>query len=505
MKLTAELVHGFSESVLAKKYDQRKATPKCHLEWWDLCCSEHPLVAIAAPRGHAKSTAVTHAYTLASVLFRDKDFVIIVSDTYDQAVLFLNDIKNELRENEDLIALFDVDPIFEKDAENDVIVKFKDGNKFRIIAKGSEQKVRGLKWRNKRPNLIVCDDLENDEIVMNDERRKKFKNWFLNALLPCRSDTGVVRIVGTILHMDSMLENLMPPLYDKKYTVNEPLRSYSTNKRMAWRSFRYRAHTSLNDFTHILWESKWPKERLEAERQKYLDSGMSEGYSQEYLNYPIDESRSFFKRPDFKPMTNEDKTRLKTYYVACDPAITQTDSSDYTVFVVGGVDEDGFIHIVDVIRERMDAKEIIDWFFALNEKYHPDLFVIEAGAIEKSLGPFLYAEMLKPGRAPLNIEAKTPSKDKEFRAKSIQARMRAGGCRFDKDADWYPEFELECLQFPRSKHDDQVDAFAWLGLIIDKMQEAPTQKELEQAQWEEEVSMTLFSGIAAGQSAYTGY
>ena len=114
MKLTAELVHGFSESVLAKKYDQRKATPKCHLEWWELCCSEHPLVAIAAPRGHAKSTAVTHAYTLASVLFRDKDFVIIVSDTYDQAVLFLNDIKNELRENEDLIALMAQMPILTK-------------------------------------------------------------------------------------------------------------------------------------------------------------------------------------------------------------------------------------------------------------------------------------------------------------------------------------------------------------------------------------------------------
>lgn len=505
MKLTAELIHGFSETVLAKKYDNRAPTPACHLEWWKLCCSEHPLVAIAAPRNHAKSTAITHAYTLASVLFRDKDFVVIVSDTYDQAVLFLRDIANELKDNDDLVTLFDVDTVFEKDSENDIIVRFKDGEKFRLIAKGSEQKVRGLKWQNKRPNLIICDDLENDEIVMNDDRRKKFKRWFLNALLPCRSDTGVVRIVGTILHMDSMLENLMPKLYDKRYTVNEPLRSYSTNSRSAWRSFRYRAHTSLNDFSHILWESRWPKERLIEERQKYIDSGTTDGYSQEYLNYPIDESRTAFKRDDFKEMTPEDFKRKKHYYVAVDPAITEKDGADYTVFLVAGVDEDGIIHVEDIVRERMESLDIIETFFTLQERYNPELFILEDGAITKSIGPILYAEMLKPGRQPLMIDTKVPSQDKEFRSRSIQARMRAGGCRFNKGAEWFPEFELECLQFPRAKHDDQVDAFSWLGLALTQLHEAPTREEMEKQQWEEDVEFYLYSDSGEGPSRVTGY
>lgn len=506
MKLTSELIHGFSESVLAKKYDQRKATPRCHLEWWDLCCSDHPLVAIAAPRGHAKSTAITHAYVLASVLFQDKSFVLIVSDTYEQAVMFLKDIAAELQENEDLIALFEIDPQLEKSAENDIIVRFKNSkNKFRIMAKGSEQKVRGMKWEGKRPDLIVCDDLENDEIVMNQERREKFKNWFLKALLPARSSVGVVRIVGTILHMDSLLENLMPPMHDKKYTVNETLKSFSTNKKLAWKAVRYRAHTSLNDFSSILWESLWPEKRLRAERQKYLDSGASDGYSQEYLNYPIDESLSFFKRDDFIAMRPDDKDKFKHYYIACDPAITENDRSNYTVFIVGGVDEDGLLHIVNVVRDRMGPFEIIENFFLLQKRYEPELFVIEAGAIEKSLGPILYSEMLKPGRQPINIEAKVPSKDKEFRARSIQARMRAGGCRFDKGADWFPEFELECLQFPRARNDDQVDAFAWLGLTLDKMQEAPTVREMEQAKWEEDVSLYLYEDLDNGRSPTTGY
>ena len=277
--LTSGLIHGFSESILSQRYHERKQTPACHLEWWDLCCSPYPLVAIAAPRGHAKSTAITHAYVLANMLFRQRHFCLIISDTYEQAVMFLKDISTEIEENEDLQAFFDIDPKFDKEAENDIIVRFNDGAKFRIMAKGSEQKVRGLKCDGKRPDLIVCDDLENDEIVMNEERRKKFQKWFMEALLPSRSDSGIVRVVGTILHLDSLLENMMPPLHNKMYTVQEPLKSYSTNPRAMWKGVRYKAHPGFNDFSHILWESKWPEKKLRDERQKYIEAGNPEGYS----------------------------------------------------------------------------------------------------------------------------------------------------------------------------------------------------------------------------------
>ena len=146
MKLTKELIHGFSGSVLSYRYDNAKSTPDCHLEWWDACCSDSKFVAIAAPRGHAKSTAITHAYILSSILFKDRKFVLLVSDTEGQAIMFLQDIKTELLENDLLIELFGV-MTFEKETESDMIVRMEDGSKFRIIAKGSEQKVRGLKCK----------------------------------------------------------------------------------------------------------------------------------------------------------------------------------------------------------------------------------------------------------------------------------------------------------------------------------------------------------------------
>ena len=162
--LNAKIVEGFVSSCLLKRFADPAPIPDCHREWWEICCGPQKYVAIAAPRGFAKSTAITHSFTLASVLFRTRKFVIIISGTEAQSILFLNDIKNELIENEDLIKLFGIkSPKFwPKDAESDIIVEMEDGHQFRIMAKGAEQKLRGAKWRNQRPDLIIGDDMEED-------------------------------------------------------------------------------------------------------------------------------------------------------------------------------------------------------------------------------------------------------------------------------------------------------------------------------------------------------
>jgi hypothetical protein len=69
----------------------------------------------------------------------------------------------------------------------------------------------------------------------------------------------------------------------------------------------------------------------------------------------------------------------------------------------------------------------------------------------------------------------------------MQARMRARGIRFDKEADWFQNFHDELVRFPRDKHDDQVDAFAYLGLILNKMVEAPTKQEIIDDEYDTEL------------------
>jgi len=499
IELSSDIIQGFVNSCLIHKFDGATETPDCHKEWWELCCSKHNNVAIAAPRGHAKSTAITFAYTLANILFQTRNFIMIVSATEAQSILFLGDIKRELMDNEDIQKLFGK-ILFIKDTEADIIIQFEDGTQCRVIAKGAEQKLRGLKWNNKRPDLIVIDDLEEDEAVMNQDRRDKLKKWFYGALMPCRSINGHIRYVGTILHLDSLLESLMPKAHSKM-TVDEPLKVYSTIRSLAWKSVKYRAHSP--DFSNILWPTRFNIETLKAIRDDYRQQGIPEVYAQEYLNYPIDESNSFFRRSDFLSCNGETvKKQPLKYYAAVDLAISEKERADYTVFVVAGMDEAGRLFILDVLRDRMDSFGIIDTIFAIQQRYDPELFTIEAGALEKAIGPFLRQEMHRRQIYP-HLNPVVPTKDKQARARSLQARMRAGGVYFDKNADWFPQYEEELMRFPRDKHDDQVDATAWIGLTLDKMIEAPTLKEIEEEEWEQEMDDSGYN--EQGRSVICGY
>ena len=499
IELTADIIAGFSGSLLQKSYDHAVESPQCHYDWWEICCSKHRQVAIAAPRLHAKSTAITLAYVLACVLFRNRSYVLIVSDTITQATQFLADVKRELIDNDKIRSLFKIKE-FLKDSEDNCIVLCEDGHEFRISAKGAEQKMRGLKWNNKRPDLVVCDDVENDEIVMNKDRRDKFKRWFYGALIPALSVNGIIRMVGTILHEDSLLNNLMPSEWDS-YTVVEPLRIYSTRQNPSWKSYKYDAHT--DDFSEILWPQRYTKEWFIAKQADFFSQGLPDVYSQEYRNRPIDESVAYFKRADFIAETAEEKKARLNYYIACDLAISKDETADYSVFVVAGVDENKTLHVRNVIRERLDGREIVDMIMALHKAYLPEIIGIEEMQVSKAIGPFLREEMVRTGIFPSILALKHGGKDKIARARSIQARVRAHGVKFDKSQDWYAIFEDELTKFPRSKRDDQVDAFAYIGMMLDSLIEAPTQQEIEDEFYYDEFQKSGLSEM--GRNKYTGY
>jgi phage terminase large subunit-like protein len=496
---------------LLPRFDAPVSTPAFHLKLWELATSPDPQVAIAAPRGHAKSTAITHTFTIACLCFREKDHALIVSDTEAQAVNFVQDIKREFEENEDLRQAFEFSG-WVKEAEREIVGRWKDGTEFRILAAGSGQKLRGMKWRNKRPNLIIGDDLENDELVLSDERRAKFREWVFKALLPSGSKNCLIRFVGTILHLDSMLERLMPNEMDAD-TITTPLFIYSTNTERTWKSFKFRAHPSMNDFSAILWEEQYNEDRLRRIRRTYEEQGFPEGYGQEYLNNPVDDSIAFFKKADFIPIPDYAKVpnnqkagaEPEEFYAAIDMAISTKDTRAYTVIVVCGLTPGGILRVRDVRRFRGDTLDIIEEMFAVQATWNPELFVVEHENIAASIGPVLTAEMMKPTRPFIRIQDETPhSQDKKKRARSIQYRHRARAIQYDFEADWFPDLQQEMMHFPRGKYMDQVDAMAWIGLTIDKMQDTPTWKELDDFAYEEEFERTMGSA-EQGRNSYTGY
>lgn len=502
MKLTAAAVEGFVTSILKKHFQDAAETPQCHREWWQMCCSDRKFVAIAAPRGHAKSTAITFAYTLAAVLFRERRFVLIVSDTEAQSTLFLGSIKKELADNEDLRILFGVKG-FQKETESDLIVEFEDGHLARLIAKGSEQKLRGLNWNGTRPDLIVGDDMENDEIVLNKDRREKFKRWFMGALVPSLARNGVLRLVGTILHMDSLLEQYMPKAW-KKDTIIEPLCVRSDPKSALWLAAKYRAHTAMLDFTEILWPEYKTREWLKTEQAMFLAQGNGDIWAQEMLNEPIDDSNALFRKADFCTITEEDREIPLNIYCAMDLAVSKDNvKRDYSVFTIFGVTPDTRVHVINIIKLRMDVVEIIDTIMQIQSEYEPGFFIGEKGTIDKSIRPFLLLKMAEMDLYPILHSVAVNNNDKIIRSTSIRGRMRAGMVKFDKEADWFPDLEQECIQFPRSRHDDQVDTLSLIGIALNKYVRAATREERLEEEYEEEKEQSGWSD--QGRSAITGY
>jgi len=283
--------------------------------------------------------------------------------------------------------------------------------------------------------------------------------------------------------MDSLLNRLMPDEANKE-TVVEPLRTYNFSRTSSWSSVRYRAYTQ--DMKRLLWPTRFTAEYFIQDREDRVRQGIAEIHSQEYLNYPIDERTSYFKRDDFISSTPLDKKRNKRYYAATDFAVSTGDRSDYTVIAVAGVAAEGTVHVEDIRRGKWDALEIINEMFSVHQRYKPELFVVERGTIEKAIGSVLRSEMFRRNTF-LNLHPMTPTKDKQSRARAFQARLRSGGVVFDKDTDWYPDLEDEMVRFPRSRHDDQVDALSYIGLILDEVQNALSPQEEDDEAYEEEM------------------
>ncbi|MGH2566978.1 MAG: phage terminase large subunit, partial [Bacteroidota bacterium] len=381
-------------------------------------------------------------------MLRESDHVILVSDTEGQASLILQDVIRELTENDDLRRDFQIKG-FLRETMTEIVVEIEDGYQFRMVAKGAEQRVRGIKWRGKRPNLIIMDDGEGDEQVESKDRRDKLSRWLFNVLIPAGSARCRVRLIGTVMHFDSLLYRL---LHDPN-----------------WVGVLFRAYS--DKFVDILWEDRWPRVRLQELRKVFAKQNNLAGFSREYLNEPIDEGDSYFRKAWFKYYA--DLPENLTYYVVTDFAVSTKESADYTVFIVVGINEENRWFIVDVKRERMDSTEIIDGIFDLHAQYDPMGVLVEDQVIWKSMSPVLNTECLVRGRFPRIVTVSTAGKDKQVRARAFQQRLRTGGVYMDRTAAWHDDLFFELVQFPRGPKDDQVDALSHLGMYLESITHVP--------------------------------
>lgn len=164
-------------------------------------------VAIVTFRGAGKSTLANTIYILHQIAFRKVNFIVLLSSSEELANLHLYNIKTELENNEIFRKIFGLNNVeFNKWTQNELVIN----NEIRIIAKGMGTRLRGMRFKEFRPQLIVCDDIENIETAMSVVKREKNWTYFTSELLPAVSLIGAkVVVIGNILHEEGITGKIM--------------------------------------------------------------------------------------------------------------------------------------------------------------------------------------------------------------------------------------------------------------------------------------------------------
>ena len=159
------------------------------------------------PRGHAKSTHFDIFMPL-WLMFQPKrliNFMVVVGKSEDSAIRLLSDIQAELEYNARIIADFGE----QKSVGDWQEGEFTSQSGVKFLACGRGQSPRGLREREARPDYIVIDDLDDDELCRNEKRVKDLTDWVKEALFGAL-DVGRGRflMVGNLISKTSVLANI---------------------------------------------------------------------------------------------------------------------------------------------------------------------------------------------------------------------------------------------------------------------------------------------------------
>lgn len=437
MTAPVPIVHPILWGRLFLSHHFRTESPVFHYELVDLVFCDDPKVALAAPRGHAKSTITSLLSVLYGAATKKFRYCLIVSDSSDQAEEMLSEIRNEIDENE---RIRDVYPHMRRGKVwNKTTLQLIDGTIIRALGRG--KRVRGRKRGGVRPDLVIGDDLENDEQVASFEQRQKLRKWFRSALIPAMDPGGKVRIVGTILHSDSLLARLL--------------------RNMGWTRRKWRA---LSDTNKALWEEWQPAEKLLIDKEEARREGLLAQWYQEFQNQPMADEESpfrpeFFKYFDALPTKMEDGTKAQFYRsLYIDPAISLKEKADFTGFTVVYATPNGYWYIVEAFRRKCNPSDILEIAMRLQDKHDLDIIGIESVAYQACLAHWL-EERAQDNMKYLNIHPTRPAKgDKRSRILALQPYYRAGRI-FTRDSI-SSRLEEELLNIDAVEHDDLADSLA---------------------------------------------
>ena len=301
--------------------------------------------------------------------------------------------------------------------------------------------------------LVIDDPIKNREDSESENNRAANWDWYTSTAYTRLAPGGGILVILTRWHDDDLAGRLLKATEEGGDV---------------WEVVRYPAVAEEDE------PYRKQGEALHAERYSLDALGQIRNavgprdWSALYQQNPVSDDGEYFTRDMIQYYNVEDiNFDEMRYYCAWDLAIGKRDRNDYTVGMVVGVNERDELYIMDVVRGRYDGFEIVERILDLYEEWKPSMVGIEKGHIEMALGPFLEKRIRERGLYEMYVkDLKTGRRDKEARARAIQGRMQQGMVFFPRDAMFTGSMVAELLRFPSGIHDDQVDALAWLGLMM---------------------------------------
>jgi predicted phage terminase large subunit-like protein len=136
-----------------------------------------------------------------------------------------------------------------------------------------------------------------------------------------------------------------------------------------------------------------------------------------------------------------------------DTASSISETSDYSVCITCGI-KGRVAHVLDVVRVQLEYPELRRRVLHEADRYDPDAVLIENSAS----GIALLQDLRREGQLlPISLK---PRIDKVARLEGHSAKLEAGYVLLPEQAPWLDDFKTELLEFPRGRHDDQVDALS---------------------------------------------
>tara|TARA_B100000700_G_scaffold313331_1_gene398196 strand:+ start:1331 stop:2884 length:1554 start_codon:yes stop_codon:yes gene_type:complete len=320
---------------------------------------------------------------------------------------------------------------------------------FVFAAAGMDSSNLGMKVGDRRPDLIILDDIEPHEARYSAELARKRLATLREAILPLNIYAHVI-LVGTVTMQGSIVHQIVKA---NRGEVDEG-EGDEGNRWVLVERIVARHHLPIvvddGGMRRSVWPEKWPLAFLESiERTRQ--------YAKNYANDPLGADGDYWQIDDFERLPAAPLLPLITHEViSVDPAVTSKESSDATaIAAVGWSREAGKCVVYEATALRLPPDDVRLKVLASAERAlargHAVLVIVETNQ-----GGELWSRILHG--LPFRVKTYTVSAPKQVRAADALDHYQRGRVAHVRNAPGVRDAEGEMVAFPRAPHDDRVDA-----------------------------------------------